>query len=97
MKAKKDKLLMGGVTINVDGKSHQSAIVGGEDFSFQLNRALEKSNNPATALLFLAELGARTFRPDSMAMRFSDIERWNQLFGHTESKTVRPMLTLVSG
>ncbi len=87
--------IKGEIVIRVGDREYGFALVGSEDFAFQLSRAVERGHDPAKTLSFLAELGARSYHPDNMTIRGSSHQEWRRLFGDPTQPDEKPGLTLV--
>jgi hypothetical protein len=71
----------GAIVLYVNGKKYIAEVTGDEKFTHKLNLALKQGSDPAEALLFLAELGAKLFHPENPMLGTKDRAKWQKLFG----------------
>ncbi len=74
-------LVQGEITLRGNGKKFHAQIHSAQKFSPELERALKREKDPAQALLFLAELGAKLDPRNSGPMKYSDRKKWVEFFG----------------
>lgn len=73
--------VQGVLTLHANGKKFTVQIGNDKKFSHELSKALRNGTNPAEALLFLAELGAKIDIRNDTNLKSRDRFKWLEFFG----------------